>query len=96
METDTDWYNKLYDDLILIPIDCFIKDDFDLIFDDGFVEILKDSNYNWHKREIEGIEHYELLVTTTETTATHEGGQHHFQFKKVNGKLLLNEIGTIP
>jgi len=95
-ESDSLWYDKIYDDLIYIPIDSFVKKDFDLIFNPEFVKILKENETIFHKRIIDGIEYYEVLVTTTKPTSSHEGGQHNFQFKKNNGKWKFNEIGTIP
>ncbi len=95
-ENDSLWYDKIYDDLIYIPIDSFVKKDFDLIFNLEFVKILKENETIFHKRIIDGIEYYEILVTTTKPTIGHEGGQHNFQFKKINGKWKFNEIGTIP
>lgn len=38
---DSLWYDKIYDDLIYIPIDRFLNNDFDLIFTPAFVSILK-------------------------------------------------------
>ncbi|PKV51655.1 hypothetical protein ATE84_3745 [Aquimarina sp. MAR_2010_214] len=93
---DSLWYDKIYDELIYIPIDSFLKKDFDLIFNPEFVNALKEKKTIFHKRIIDGIEYYEVLVTTTEPTLDHEGGQHNFQFKKINGKWKLNGIETIP
>lgn len=42
------------------------------------------------------MEYYEILVTTTEPTLNHEGEQHNFQFKKINGKWKFNELELIP
>ena len=95
-ENDSLWYHKIYDDLIYIPIDSFVKKDFHLIFNPEFVKILKENETIFHKKIIEGIEYYEILVTTTEPTLGHEGRQHNFQFKKINGEWKFNEIGTIP
>ncbi|WP_062056300.1 hypothetical protein [Aquimarina longa] len=95
-KTDSLWYDKIYDDKIYIPIDSFIANEFDLIFNSEFVAILKTKTTKFHKREIDGIEYYEILVTTTDPTITHEGGQHSFQFKKVSKKWKFNDIGTIP
>lgn len=95
-ENDSLWYNKIYDDLIYIAIDSFVKQDFDLIFNPEFVKILKENETKFHKRFIEGIEYYEILVSTTEPILGYEGGQYNFQFKKINGEWKFNEIGTIP
>ncbi|WP_108866284.1 hypothetical protein [Aquimarina aquimarini] len=95
-ETDSDWYTTLYTKDIYIPIDDFIENDYDLIFNEEFVQILKERKAVFYKREIEGIAHYEVLVTTTAPVFNHEGGQHSFQFKKIKGEWKFNEIGTIP
>lgn len=93
---DPDWYNKIYSDEIYIPIDRFLTEDFDLIFNAKFVLIISSNETSFHKREMDGIDYYEVLVVTTEASLEHDGGQHNFQFIKENGKWLFNEIGTIP
>ncbi|WFO17399.1 hypothetical protein M601_006805 [Cellulophaga baltica 4] len=40
-ETDTLWYDTIYEDLIYVPVDTFISQDFDLFFNPGFVTLLK-------------------------------------------------------
>lgn len=95
-DNDTTWYDKLYDEKIYIPIDKFIEEDFNLIFDDGFIEILKTGETIFSKREIDSVEAYEVLVTTTKPTLGHEGGQHAFQFRKEKEEFKLFEISTIP
>ncbi|WP_271769877.1 hypothetical protein [Aquimarina algiphila] len=95
-ESDPDWYNQLYDKDIYIPIDRFINEDFDLIFNPEFVSILKEKKTIFYKNDNEEVELYEVLVTTTEPSAEHEGGQHSFQFIKKKGDWKLREIGTIP
>ena len=94
--TDPNWQDELYKEDIFIPIYRFIEEDFDLLFSPKFVQNLKENKTTFHKREADGIEYYEILVTTTEPTSEHEGGQHHFQFIKIKGKWKLNEIGTFP
>ncbi len=95
-ESDPNWYDQLYDKDIYIPIDRFVKEDFDLIFSSEFVSILKEKKTIFYKREDRKTEVYEVLVTTTEPSAEHEGGQHNFQFIKKKGGWKLSEIGTIP
>lgn len=87
-ESDSLGYDKIYDSLIYVPINDFVKNDFDLIFNPEFVKILKEKKTTFHKNTIDNVEYYEVLVTTTEPTLDHEGGQHSFQFKKVNGSLM--------
>lgn len=97
-ENDSAWYDKLYDEKIFIPINKFLEEDFDLIFTDEFVDILKKSETIYSQREIDtaDVYVYEVLVTTTEPTLTHEGGQHTFQFRKINETYKLTEISTVP
>lgn len=95
-ENDSAWYDKLYDEKIFIPVNKFIEEDFDLFFTDEFVDILKNNETIYSQREIDAADVYEVLVTTTEPTLDHEGGQHTFQFRKINGGYKLVEISTVP
>lgn len=95
-DTDSLWHKKLYDDLIYIPIDSFLQNDFDLFFTKQFVEVLKKGKTVFSKVKRDGFEYCEVLVTTTEPTASFEGGQHAFQFKKIEGIWKFNGISTIP
>lgn len=95
-ENDSAWYDKLYDEKIFIPVNKFIEEDFDLFFNKEFVDILKKGETIYFQREIDTSDIYEVLVTTTEPTLTHEGGQHTFQFRKINGGYKLVEISTVP
>lgn len=97
-ENDSAWYDKLYDEKIFIPVNKFIEEDFDLFFNEEFVKILKKGKTIFSKREFDEVDPnaYEVLVTTTEPTLTHEGGQHTFQFRKINGDYKLTEISTVP
>ncbi|WP_282133055.1 hypothetical protein [Cellulophaga baltica] len=95
-ETDTLWYDTIYEDLIYVPVDTFISQDFDLFFNPGFVTLLKERETTFYKQDLEGVSYWEILVTTTEPTFFHEGGQHHFRFEKCADGWKLNEIGTIP
>ncbi|WP_165748515.1 hypothetical protein [Cellulophaga sp. Z1A5H] len=95
-ETDTLWYDTIYEDLIYVPIDRFIAQDFDLFFNPDFVKLLKERETIFYKQDLDGVFYWEILVTTTEPTLFHEGGQHHFRFEKCDDGWKLNEIGTIP
>src|SRR5690606_1773929 len=95
-KNDSAWYDKLYDEKIFIPINKFIEEDFDLIFTDEFVDILKRNETIFSQHEMDTTDVYEVLVTTTETSLTHEGGQHTFQFKKIDETYKLTEISTVP
>lgn len=102
-DNDSTWYNKIYDEKIYLPINKFIEEDFDLIFTEDFVELLKNSETIFSKREFDedGLaadnDDYEILVTTSKPNILgEEGGQHDFSFKKNNGIYVLFEISTIP
>lgn len=95
-ENDSAWYDKLYDEKIFIPVNKFIEEDFDLFFNEEFVDILKKGETIYSQREIDTADVYEVLVTTTEPTLTHEGGQHTFQFRKINNNYKLTEISAVP
>lgn len=98
-ENDSAWYDKIYDEKIFIPINKFIEEDFDLFSDEKFVEILKNGETVFSKRELDEDDPsaYEVLVTTTEPNIFgHEGGQHTFQFRKINEGYKLAEISTVP
>ncbi len=95
-EADSDWYDKMYSEWIYIPVKTFIKEDFDLIFTKSLVQLLQKSKTSFHYRKKDGNELYEILVNTTPPSPGHEGGQHHFQFRKIKGKWKLSYVGTIP
>ena len=95
-DNDSTWYDKLYNEKIYIPINKFLDEDYDLIFNNEFVEVLKNSKTVYAQREIDGLDVYEVLVTTTKPSLGFEGGQHDFQFTKEEGIFKLSEISTIP
>tara|TARA_R110002051_G_scaffold4043_1_gene21388 strand:+ start:26248 stop:26769 length:522 start_codon:yes stop_codon:yes gene_type:complete len=96
-DTDSLWYDKIYDDLINIPIDQFIKNDFDILFNPQFVKILRDIDISFLEDNENEVKTVHILVTTTPPTAKFEGAQHSFSFTKtIDGLWKLNEISTIP
>lgn len=96
-ENDSLWYSKIYDDLIYIPIDSFIANDYDILFNPNFINILKENETIISSEETNGVTYAHILVTTTLPTAFFEGAQHIFSFVKNEDDVWkLNEIGTIP
>ncbi|WP_157483981.1 hypothetical protein [Maribacter hydrothermalis] len=96
-DTDSLWYDKIYDDLIYIPVDSFILKDFDLLFNPQFVQLLRDNETTFIDDNENNVRTVHFLVTTTPPTLNFEGGQHSFSFvKKADGQWTLNEISTIP
>lgn len=95
-DNDKDWYAKIYEQDIYIPVAKFLAEDYDIIFTHKFVGLLIESETIYVYHVSEGIGYMEVLVTTTKPTLLHEGGQHTFQFVKLNNRWVLNDIGTIP
>ncbi|WP_430429490.1 hypothetical protein [Maribacter litoralis] len=96
-ENDSLWYSKIYDDLIYIPIDTFIANDYDILFNPTFINILQENETIISSEETNGVTYAHILVTTTLPTAFFEGAQHFFSFVKNEDDVWkLNEIGTIP
>lgn len=95
-ETDSLWYDKIYDDLIYIPIDRFIDNDFDILFNPQFAQILRDNDISFFEDNKNDVIKVHILVTTTPPSENFEGGQHSFSFTKMNDKWKFTEIGTIP
>ncbi|MEP3372060.1 MAG: hypothetical protein ABJO28_08200 [Maribacter dokdonensis] len=96
-ENDALWYDKIYDDFIYIPIDSFIAKDYDILFNQKFIHMLRENETVISNEAKNGVAFAHILVTTTLPTEFFEGGQHIFSFKKnKNDEWKLNEIGTIP
>ncbi|MEP2281043.1 hypothetical protein [Maribacter sp.] len=96
-EQDSLWYDKIYDDLINIPIDSFVANDYNIQFKPEFIKVLQKNETIVMKDEGNNSIFAHILVTTTPPTLDFEGGQHSFTFfKDKDGKWKLNEISTIP
>ena len=94
---DSLWYKKMYETLIYIPIDSFTANDYDILFNPQFVNILQENETKIIRDETNDITYAHILVTTTLPTLNFEGAQHSFSFVKGNdGQWKLNEINTIP
>ncbi len=93
LRAENDDWHEIYNSKTHISIDTFLQQDFDVIFNNNFVTTLKTKKTIFSKADTNV---YQILVTTTEPTLEHEGGQHNFKFKKENGIYKFCEIGTIP
>ncbi len=93
LRAENDDWHEIYNSKTHISIDTFLQQDLNIIFNSDFVTILKTKKTIFSKADTNV---YQILVTTTEPTLEHEGGQHNFKFKKENGIYKFCEIGTIP
>jgi hypothetical protein len=99
MMTEPDWYEKLYKEKIFIPIDTFCKQDYPIIFSKSFIKKLQDSETIYTVDHYNDDIIYEVIITTTQPgkiAPGHEGGQHAFQFIKINHDYKFWGIDTIP
>lgn len=95
-DNEEDWYTKIYEQDIYIPITKFLAEDYNLIFTHNFIGLLVESETIYVNHAIEGVNYIEVLVTTTKPTKFHEGGQHTFRFVKQNKIWILDNLSTIP
>ena len=56
-DTDSLWYDKIYEDMVNVPINLFLEQDFDLIFNPEFIKALKEKETTYFKRELDGLEY---------------------------------------
>jgi len=95
--TDPDWYNKLYDDKIYIPIDTFCKQDYPIIFTKELISKLRNSKAGYVVSDFNGQKLYEVLITATKPSVQFpEGALHTFQFVKTNNAYKFWGIDSIP
>ncbi len=98
-KTEVNWYRKLYEEKIYLSSKRFCQDDLEIIFNKKFLYILESSETKFMENEMNGKKYVEVLVTTTrpgEVAPMHEGGQHHFRFRKIGDLYKFGEISTIP
>ena len=98
-ENNKNWFNIVYRDKIKIPADRFIREDVPILFNREMIQRLKKRRIGFLEREIDGIIHFEIMVTTQEDNEVIqglEGVQHVFDFKKTDKGYRLTEISTIP
>lgn len=99
MNSNDDWHSLIYDKLIFIEIERFIRNDYQLLFTPSFIEILKKAETRYLERVDDNETFIEVLVTTTnpgEVAPNHEGGQTVFQFLKVDEGYRFYGITSIP
>lgn len=99
MMTEPDWYEKLYKEKIFILINKFCKQDYPIIFSKKFIKELQNSKPTYIVEYFNDEKIYEVLITTTKPDKIapgHEGGQHIFQFIKINNGYKFWGIDTIP
>ena len=97
--TEPDWYEKLYEEKIYIPINAFCKQDYPIIFTKKFIKKLQDSKPAYAVEDFNGKKIYEVIITTSkpgESSLEHEGALHLFQFVKTNNGYKFWGIDTIP
>jgi len=93
---DSTWYERIYEDMIYVPIADFITDDFDLIFTPSLVKILKSKKPIFNRNDIDKSIISEVLITGIEPNEEFEGMQYVFAFKMINGVLKFTQLNTIP
>lgn len=90
---DSNWYKKIYTELIFIPKKIFCEEDLKMILSKKFLQTLKTNETIYRKIDDKD---FEVLVTTLKTKNAHEGMQYFFRFKKYKDTFLFSSIGTIP
>jgi len=98
-ETDPDWYNKLYDQKIFIPLDKFFNEDVPIIFNKDLMGKVKTGKVNYVERSIGKESFYEIIVATIEPgefAPLDEGVLHVFLFVKTADGYKFTGIDTIP
>ena len=106
------WYDKLYTELCFIPIDKFIKEDFDMIFIDKIKTRLMDTSKLNFADDNHNAKLYskpciiadkrikpdfkEVLLLSIDPTPKFEGAQSAFAFVKINGQYKFCGFSTIP
>ena len=97
--TEPDWYEKLYKEIIFIPVDRFCRQDYPIIFTKELIEKIQNSNPAYAVEDFDDEKIYEVIIETTkpgELSPGHEGGQHLFQFIKTKNGYRFWGIDTIP
>ncbi|SNR53074.1 hypothetical protein SAMN04488009_2169 [Maribacter sedimenticola] len=95
-DTDSLWYETIYQDLIYISVDSFIAKDYDIMFNKPFINLLRTNETIQLMDTIDDTITADILVTTTPPTLNFEGAQHSFTFIKTNAGWKFKEVATIP
>ena len=97
--TEPDWYKKLYEEKVFIPVNTFCKQDYPIIFSELFIKKLQNSTPAYRVDDLGNETLYEALIPAAkpgELAPGHEGGLHLFQFIKTNKGYKFWGIDTIP
>ncbi len=94
-----DWYKRLYEEKVYIPVDKFCREDYPIIFTKQFIRKLRDIKPTYAAEDYNGRKIYEVIVPTLkpgELSPGHEGCLHLFQFIKTKSGYKFWGIDTIP
>ena len=97
--TEPDWYKKLSEEKVFIPVNTFCKQDYPIIFSEQFIKKLQNSKPAYRADDSSGGKIYEVLIQTAkpgELATGHEGVLHIFQFIQTNNGYKFRGIDTIP
>lgn len=97
--TNLDWYKKLYEEKVYIPINKFCEEDFPLIFTAEYMRKIQDREPTYAVEDFNDRKIYEVIIPASkpgELAAGHEGVLHIFQFVKTNTGYKFWGIDTIP
>ena len=97
--TDPEWYRKLYQEKIYIPVNRFCDEDYPILFTKKFIKRLQSRTPTYAVEEFHGLKIYEVIVSTLEPgelSPGHEGSLHLFQFVKTKSGYRFWGIDTVP
>ncbi len=97
--TVPDWYKRLYEEKIYIPVDKFCREDYPIIFTKQFIRKLRAVKPTYATEDYNDRKIYEVVVSTSkpgEMSPGQEGCLHLFQFIKTNSGYRFWGIDTIP
>ncbi|MBN2107895.1 MAG: hypothetical protein JW832_10765 [Deltaproteobacteria bacterium] len=97
--TEPDWYKKLYEEKVFIPVNTFCKQDYPIIFSEQFIKKLQNSTPAYRVDDLGNETLYEVLIPTAkpgELATGHEGVLHIFQFIQTNNGYKFWGLDTIP
>ncbi len=78
----------------LYSADKFYEIHSDYLYSDRFLNILRTGKKYFVAKE--GGNDFEVIITTIESNAKHDGLQTAFYFKKIDNEYLFSHISTIP
>jgi hypothetical protein len=98
-KTNLDWYKKLYEEKVYIPINKFCEQDFPIIFTAEYIRKMQNSEPTYAVEDFNDRKIYEVIipgVKSGELPTAHEGVLHIFQFVKTDHGYKFWGIDTIP